>query len=71
MLRGRADQQYPEAFIAGLKSGLMEGIAKTVGLTLDRADRADRDVADQSTYHCCSAVLCRSPGTCRKTGVRI
>jgi hypothetical protein len=32
MLRGQAHQQFPEAFVSGLKGGMMEGITKTVCL---------------------------------------
>lgn len=32
MLRGQAYQQFPEAFVSGLKGGMMEGITKTVCL---------------------------------------
>jgi hypothetical protein len=30
MLRGQAFEQFPEAFVAGLKSGFFEGLSKTV-----------------------------------------
>jgi len=30
MLRGQAFEQFPEAFVSGLKSGFFEGLSKTV-----------------------------------------
>ena len=32
MLRGQAFEQFPDAFVAGLRSGFFEGLSKTVRL---------------------------------------
>lgn len=32
MLRGQAFQQFPDAFVSGLKSGFFEGLSKTVSV---------------------------------------
>lgn len=32
MLQGEAHKQYPEAFLAGMKGGIFDGVSRTVNL---------------------------------------
>ena len=37
MLRGEAHRQYPEAFLAGMKGGIFEGVSRTVSFSLQKS----------------------------------
>jgi hypothetical protein len=67
MLRGRAFEQFPEAFVAGLKAGFFEGLLKVVrhgtwsSLTIDC----------QSANNSVSAMLCLDAGVGGASGLFI
>jgi CLIP-associating protein 1/2 len=48
MLRGQAYEQFPEAFVAGLKHGFFEGLSKTVSLFTCRS-HADTQIVSLRT----------------------
>lgn len=55
MLRGKAFEKQPEAFLQGLKNGLIEGLVKTVSAM--SLAISTLTTADEPAYHRCSTVV--------------